>query len=155
MKTTETKFGPLRYFDKMNGRMYNVHDLCKILKIEEHTVDSVISPSDIFVTVSGTYKDKFVNRNGVCAIYDLIADSLSPEYKISFFEWIDSIGNDVSYSPMNDDMKRELRRFSDYIEHHINDIVKTNEVQGHVFIDAFKNGKLLELYLRLRENKIL
>lgn len=56
---------------------------------------------------------------------------------------------------MEDKILEELKKFSDYVEHHLGHIVKKNADGNYEFLDSFKNGKLLELYVRLRKNKIL
>ena len=59
------------------------------------------------------------------------------------------------FKTMEDNIVEELKKFSDYIEHHLGHIVTRNADGGYELLDSFKNGKLLELYVRLRKNKIL
>lgn len=56
---------------------------------------------------------------------------------------------------MEEKVIEELKKFSDYVEHHLEHIVTRNANGGYELRNAFKNGKLLELYIRLRNNKII
>lgn len=54
---------------------------------------------------------------------------------------------------ISEEVKNELQKFSDYIEKYLPNIVKKDG--SFEFMDIFKNGGLLELYVKLRETKIL
>jgi len=56
---------------------------------------------------------------------------------------------------MEENVKAELKKFSDYVEHHLGHIVTRDKNGNFELLDSFKNGKLLELYIKLRETKIL
>ena len=56
---------------------------------------------------------------------------------------------------MDEKVLEELRKFADYVEHHLGHIVTRNADGGYELLDSFKHGKLLELYVKLRETKIL
>lgn len=156
MMTVETKNGSLRYFDNITSMMYNAFDICKMLKVKNSkaVIETNVRPWNRLVTTEKKVKQTYINRTGISELLEFLSNKVSPECKISFLEWIDSLSKNVEVPDMNisDETKAELRRFSDYIEHHIHDITKSDR---HSFKDTFKNGKLLELYLRLRENKIL
>lgn len=56
---------------------------------------------------------------------------------------------------MEENVKIELKKFAEYVEHHLGHIITKNRDGNYELLDSFKNGKLLELYLKLREMKIL
>lgn len=56
---------------------------------------------------------------------------------------------------MEEKIMEELKKFSDYVEHNLGHIVTKNADGNYEFLDSFKHGKLLDLYVRLRENKII
>ena len=56
---------------------------------------------------------------------------------------------------MEENVKIELGKFAEYVEHHLGHIITKNRDGNYELLDSFKNGKLLELYLKLRETKIL
>ena len=55
---------------------------------------------------------------------------------------------------MNAEVIEELNKFALYIETHIGHIVNIKGKEPEL-LDTFKNGKLVELYVKLRESKIL
>ena len=156
MMTVETKNGSLRYFDNITNMMYNAYDICKILKVKngKTVIETNVKPWNRLVTTEKKVKQTYINRTGISELLEFLSNKISPECKVSFLEWIDSLsrGVEVPDTNISDETKSELKRFSDYVEHHIHDITKSDRSS---FKDAFKNGKLLDLYLRLRENKIL
>jgi len=157
MMTIETKNGDeLRFFDNITSMMYNASDICKILKVKSSkaVIETNVRPWNRLVTTEKKVKQTYINRTGISELLEFLSNKISPECKVSFLEWIDSLSRDVEVPDANitDETKAELRKFSDYVEHHIHDITKYDRSS---FKDTFKNGKLLELYLKLRENKIL
>ena len=55
---------------------------------------------------------------------------------------------------MNAEVLEELKRFAVYVETHLGHIIDTSGKEPKL-LDTFRDGKLAELYVKLRENKIL